>query len=117
MLLHISGSEVTEAARKSEDIENDIAKVAPFDKGEHGSFAMRDRIMTSEQLSNEKDVKQKLKRLSHLEICKSNKAKTRAENLSKRPGHKIFPFPGRSFPSFPTSFPHFLSLGCSKRRF
>ena len=34
MLLHISGSEVTDAIRKSEDIENDIAKVAPFDKGD-----------------------------------------------------------------------------------
>ena len=45
MLLHISGSEVTDAIRKSEDIENDIAKVAPFDKGEHGSFAMRDRSL------------------------------------------------------------------------
>ena len=57
MLLHISGSEVTEAARKSEDIENDIAKVANFDKGEHDQG--HSGIMTSEQSSNEVDVKQK----------------------------------------------------------
>ena len=57
MLLHISGSEVTDATRKSEDIENNIAKVAHFDKGEDDQGYSG--IMTSEQPSNEVDVKQK----------------------------------------------------------